>query len=471
MISYKTHMKFRDTVKNIYWSYFGFFIFTSFFVSPLPAQDTTNTSPAVKILKPENGVVLQAGKNVHFEGSAFDLEDGRLSPNNMHWISDIDGYLGKGICIHCDTLSPGSHIITLTVNDLQHLESSDQIFITIKGKQMPKTVEKTQNENSKDLAQVQDKVVTGLSDTRHKSFDRNDGNDIENSPSTNTITIGIYIAKETNSTEKTYNVKDIYRVTPLLCKESGIEFLVGIMLGTNKTENQNELNTLINISRQKFDFIKALIVGSDVLLRRDMTEDELISYIRQVKQSTTLPVTTGQMWLLWLKYSRVVQEVDFLLVHVHPYWEGVAVEKAAEHVLKACKYIQAAFPEKKIIIGEITWPSTGKTIGEAVPSPQNQVKFYEDLKQLLTEEGFDYFYPELSEHLTKKTLEGQNRPDSGIYNLDGLSEYTFNTFSLTIGLKAPITELKNILDIPFERQVNMILQILGKVGTMFIIIE
>lgn len=420
MISYKTHIKFRDTVKNIYWSYFGFFIFTSFFVSPLPAQDTTNTSPAVKILRPENGVVLQTGKNVHFEGSAFDLEDGRLSPNNMHWRSDVNGYFGKGISIHCGTLSPGSHIITLTVNDLQHLESSDQIFVTIKGRQMPKTVEKTQNENSKDLAQVQDKIVNGLSDTFYKSLNKSDGNDIENSSPADTITVGVYVAKETEPTEKTYNIKNIHRLIPSLSKEKGIEYYVGVMLGTDKTENQNELNTLISISKQKTDCIKALIVGSDILLRRAMSEDELISYIRLIKKSTTLPVTTGQMWLLWLKYPRVAQEVDFLLVHVYPYWEGIAIEKATQHVVKACKYIQATFPEKKIVVGKTDWPSSGKTIGKAVPSAQNQVKFQEDFKRFLTEEKIEYFHSVLSDPPAKKIQGREVKPSGGAYKSDNL---------------------------------------------------
>jgi len=390
------------------------------FDSELLAANITNTHPAIKILSPQNGTVFQVGENINFQGSAFDLEDGKLPNDRMIWKSDIDNYLGKGNSFYCDKLSPGSHIITLTVKDLQHFEDSDRIFISVKSKPEPQAVEKPKNERSKGLSRVQNKIANRLSDTRYKPFDINDGNDIENSPLTDKITIEIYIAKETDSAAQTYNVKNIYRAISLLCKENSIEFYIGSMLGVDKTENQNELNTLISISRQKLDCIKALIVGSDVLLRRDITEDELISHIRRIKQSTTLPVTTGQMWLLWLKYPRLAQEVDFLLVYVNPYWEGIAIGKAAQHVVKACKYLQGAFPEKKIVVGETGWPSTGKTIGKAVPSAKNQAKFQEDLKRLLIEEGFDYFYHVVSEPLIKKAQEREIEQTSGTYKPDGL---------------------------------------------------
>ena len=415
VISYKIYKELCCSVNKICWLFPSVLIYISFFASPLPAQDTTNTSPSVKILKPENGIVLQAGKKVHFEGSAFDLEDGRVSSSNMYWRSDIDGYIGKGISIHCSTLSVGSHIITFAARDLKNLEDSDRIFITIKNRPSSKAGKKTKNYEPEELPHIPDKTVNGLSGTSCKSLNKSDGNDVESSSVANTIILVMYVAIEPGLAEETYNANNIRQLFSSLCQEKRVEYYVGVMLGTDKTENQNELNALLSISKQKIDCIKALIVGRDVLLQRTMSEDQLISYIRKVKQSTTIPVTTDQRWLLWLKYPRVAQEVDFLLVRVQPYLEGVAVEKAAEHVLEACKYIQAASPEKEIIAGEADWPSSGKIIGKAVPSAQNQLKFQQNFKQLLTDEKIEYLHSALSSPLTKKTQETKIKPTGSIH--------------------------------------------------------
>jgi exo-beta-1,3-glucanase (GH17 family) len=60
-----------------------------------------------------------------------------------------------------------------------------------------------------------------------------------------------------------------------------------------------------------------------------------------------------------------------------PYWEGIEVQSAVDHVMARMKDLQARFPDKQIVIGEVGWPSDGRTqrrggqLGErgAVPAP------------------------------------------------------------------------------------------------------
>lgn len=206
---------------------------------------------------------------------------------------------------------------------------------------------------------------------------------------------------------------------PALCEKVGIDCYPGAWLGKYKTENRKEIEGIVQIASQNFKHVKALILGNEVLLRKDMTEDELIDYVKEVKKSTTLPVTTAEIWSVWTDNPGVADEVDFLTVHVHPYWEGISVNKAAEHVVKTWKIMKDVFPDKRIVIGETGWPSEGKTIGRAVPSEENQAKFLKEFTQLAEREEIEYFYFELFDEKWKSKFEGKAGAHWGIYNSDG----------------------------------------------------
>ena len=108
--------------------------------------------------------------------------------------------------------------------------------------------------------------------------------------------------------------------------------------------------------------VSALIVGSEVLLRGDMTVADLREIIRSVKPRVNVPVTYADVWEFWLRYREVGADVDFVTAHFLPYWEDVPprAEDAAAHVDEIRKQVAAAFPGKEILIGETGWPSHGR---------------------------------------------------------------------------------------------------------------
>jgi exo-beta-1,3-glucanase (GH17 family) len=61
-----------------------------------------------------------------------------------------------------------------------------------------------------------------------------------------------------------------------------------------------------------------------------MSADGLIAYIRKVKQSSTVPVTTGEGWDVWIAHPELVSAVDFIAAHVLPYWGGVDAARAVD---------------------------------------------------------------------------------------------------------------------------------------------
>jgi hypothetical protein len=76
-----------------------------------------NKAPVAVILEPTPGRVKLPGELVILRGGAVDLEDGQLTGEQLHWLSDRQGSLGRGGTLALNTLEPGFHTITLRVTD------------------------------------------------------------------------------------------------------------------------------------------------------------------------------------------------------------------------------------------------------------------------------------------------------------------------------------------------------------------
>lgn len=72
--------------------------------------------PEAFITYPAEGASFMPGVSFFLQGTAYDLEDGTLPDSAYHWTSDRDGDLGTG-ATNLVILSPGPHVITLTVRD------------------------------------------------------------------------------------------------------------------------------------------------------------------------------------------------------------------------------------------------------------------------------------------------------------------------------------------------------------------
>ncbi len=218
---------------------------------------------------------------------------------------------------------------------------------------------------------------------------------------------------------RTYGITNTLGNIPQLCEEAGIECYPGAWLGKVRKENMKEVESIINIARENLKSVKALIIGNEVLLRGDLTEDDLINYIRSVKDSTKLPVTTAEICEWWIEHPKLANEVDFLTVHIHPFWYGISIEDAAEYVIQTAKQIKQLFPAKRIVIGETGWPSGGEKTGNAIPSKVNQARFIKEFTSLAAKEDIEYFYFSLFDEKWKNKDEGEVGTNWGIFYSNG----------------------------------------------------
>lgn len=208
---------------------------------------------------------------------------------------------------------------------------------------------------------------------------------------------------------------------PALAQKYGLKVIQGAWLSffTMEKENRAEVEQLIRAANAYPDVIQRVIVGNEVLLRGEMPAEKLIEYIREVKRAVKQPVSYADVWSFYMQHPEVAQEVDFITVHILPYWEDepLTIEQAERHIEHIYQKIHAAFPDKPILIGESGWPSAGRQRGGAVPSVVNAATFIRALVQTANKNGFDYNIVEAFNQPWKSKLEGVVGANWGLYSV------------------------------------------------------
>ncbi len=177
--------------------------------------------------------------------------------------------------------------------------------------------------------------------------------------------------------------------------------------------------------RRDADAIDAVIVGNEVLLRRELPAAALADYIGRVRAATTLPVTYADVWEFWLQNPELAGAVSFVTVHLLPYWEDepMPIERAVDHVVSVLARVREAFPGKEVFIGEAGWPSKGRRREGAVPSRVNQARFVRELANAAAARGLRYNVIEGFDQPWKRRLEGTVGGFWGVLDADGREKF------------------------------------------------
>ena len=195
---------------------------------------------------------------------------------------------------------------------------------------------------------------------------------------------------------------------PELAAKVGLKVIQGIWLDRNRQKNLTQISTGIRLAREYPGTITALVVGNEVLLRGEMTASDLAATIRSVKAQVTVPVTYADAWELWLRNPELYDAVDFITIHILPYWENFPVRAkfAAAHADAIRRRMASAFPGKEILIGEIGWPSEGRMRESALASRTNQARVVSEILDLARRENFRVNLFEAYDELWKQQIEG-----------------------------------------------------------------
>ena len=215
---------------------------------------------------------------------------------------------------------------------------------------------------------------------------------------------------------RTYSSGENLETVPQRAGKYGLKVWHGAWLNDNDKENLEQINLLIDHANKYKDTVERVIVGNEVLLRKELTPQQLRGYIRQVKQRVSQPVTYADVWEFWLRNPSLADDVDFITIHILPYWEDepigmdrrepdgkLSIEK---HIVDIYNKVQARFPGKTIVIGETGWPSDGRMRSDARPGRVEQVRYFSTFRSIADREKFDYNIVEAFDQYWKARQEG-----------------------------------------------------------------
>ena len=223
---------------------------------------------------------------------------------------------------------------------------------------------------------------------------------------------------------RTYTLQGPMTLVPRLAKAHGLNVTLGAWIGGVQQANEEEMVRLEGILRQWNDNIVRVMVGNEAILRRDVKPRELIDYLDRIRRITDIPVGTAEPWHIWLKYPELAKHVDFIAIHLLPYWEGLPVDKAVDFSFNRLKEVQEAFPNKPVIVGEVGWPSNGRRKGGAEASQANQTKFLRRFLARAEAEGLTYYVMEAFDQPWKVQIEGAIGTYWGVYDAEREPKFT-----------------------------------------------
>ena len=207
---------------------------------------------------------------------------------------------------------------------------------------------------------------------------------------------------------RTYSIENGLDQVPELAGKAGLKVIQGIWLGSNRLKNLAQIATVVRLAKEFPDVITSVVVGNEVLLRGEMTTADLAATIRSVKAQLAVPVTYADVWEYWLRNREIYEAVDFVTIHILPYWEDfpIRAKHAAAHVDDIRRRMAVAFPGKEILIGETGWPSEGRMREGALPSRTNQARVVSEILELAKRENFRVNLIEAYDQPWKRELEG-----------------------------------------------------------------
>ena len=221
---------------------------------------------------------------------------------------------------------------------------------------------------------------------------------------------------------RTFSCTEGNEQTPSVAHERGLKTMVGVGLSEDCETNELELAAGIEIARSGHADI--LAIGNEVMLREDLSDDQLIDYIERARTAVPgVPIGTVDAYFLFEDHPRVAAACDLLLVNCYPFWESCPAEYALLYMKDMFRRAQAVANGKRVIISETGWPTTGSAFGAAAPSFDNALDYFIRTYQWADDEGIEIFYFSSFDESWKVGDEGDVGAYWGLWDAAGNLKY------------------------------------------------
>lgn len=237
-------------------------------------------------------------------------------------------------------------------------------------------------------------------------------------PSIEDIDADLALLAGTTHAVRTYSTEGTLAEIPRLADEHGMNVALGAWIDADEVRNEQEIRRVIEIANRNANVVR-VIVGNEVMYRGDLPLEKLIAYVDRVRKAVKVPVSVAEQHQFWLRdHQEMVDHVDFIAVHLLPYWEKQPIEEAVGFVTGKMQELQTRYPNKKIVISEVGWPSNGRSRGAAVASTSNQAMFLREFLKIAQEKNYTYYIIEAFDQPWKRVTEGAVGAYWGVYDVN-----------------------------------------------------
>ncbi len=225
---------------------------------------------------------------------------------------------------------------------------------------------------------------------------------------------------------RSFSCADGNELIPEVAHAMGLKTMVGAWIAGDKERNQIELDSLITLAKNGYADIIA--VGNEIILRGELTEDEIIDYINQVKEAVPgVPVGYVDAYYIFSDYPRIAEACDVILANCYPYWENCPLTYAVDYMSQMYEKALASANGKPIIITETGWPNKGTDEGGAQPSYENAMSYFVNTYRWSQSQNVEVFYFSSFDEAWKIHHEGECGAYWGIWDKDNNYKYTKHT--------------------------------------------
>ena len=226
---------------------------------------------------------------------------------------------------------------------------------------------------------------------------------------------------------RTYGLGHGLDALPAIAARLGMRVRLGAWLARDAVQNRLEVERALALAHEFKDTVELLIIGNEVLLRRELTPPQLALQLDYARQRSPVPVTYADVWEFWLRHAWLGAHVDLVTVHILPYWEDdpVAVSDAVGHVSRVNALVRQRFAGQPVWVGETGWPAAGRQRGAAVPGRVEQARFVRELLHAAPAAALDYNLIEAFDQPWKRALEGAMGGYWGLFDRFGQARFAW----------------------------------------------
>lgn len=214
---------------------------------------------------------------------------------------------------------------------------------------------------------------------------------------------------------RSFSCTDGNELIPKIAREKGLKTMVGAWLGTDKAKNKAEIEQLTRLAKE--GLVDIAVVGNEVLLRNELSEEEVLQYIKDVKKSIpNVLVSYVDTYFELSKRPEIIETCDVVLANCYPFWEGCSIDQAPIYLQKMYEMVKNAAKGKEVIITETGWPDSGENMQAAIPSPENTIKYLVATNEWAKQENIGLFNFSSFDESWKVHHEGEVGQSWGIWD-------------------------------------------------------